>query len=77
MFFPKRMCVYVYIYIYIYIYMEIVTLYDKIFPGYQRVKWLSGERNQSFKDRLCLRLQDNVVSGESVCVRYRPNRVTR
>jgi hypothetical protein len=36
-------------------------MYNKILPG--RVKWLSDEKNQRFKDHLCPRLQGTDISG--------------
>jgi hypothetical protein len=53
------------------------TLYNKIFLGYRPCQLVKRRKNQRFKDHLCPRLQGTDVSGESVCVRYRPVRVPR
>jgi hypothetical protein len=51
--------------------------YNKIFLGYQPCQLVKRRENQCFKDHLCPRLQGTDVSGESVCVSYRPARVPR
>jgi hypothetical protein len=53
------------------------TLYNEKFSGYQPCQIVKWRKYQRFKDHLCPRLQGTNVSGESVCVRYRPAQVPR